>query len=53
MKTILILIILCCSSESENGYTYEAKDLTTNQEGIFHSQTKHNIGDTIVMSIRK
>ena len=47
MKTILVLVILCCNSQTESGYKYEAKNLTTNQTGDFYSQAKFNVGDTV------
>ena len=49
MKTILVLVILCCNSQTESGYKYEAKNITTNQIGDLYSQTKYNIGDTITI----
>jgi hypothetical protein len=47
MKTILVLVILCCNSQTENGYKYQVKNITTNQTGDFYSQAKFNVGDTV------
>jgi len=53
MKTIIVLVILCCNSQSESGYKYEAKNLTTNQTGDFYTQVKYNEGDTVRIEINK
>jgi len=52
MKTIIVLVILCCNSQSESGYKYEAKNLTTNQTGDFYTQVKYNEGDTVRIEIK-
>ena len=49
MKTILVLVILCCGSQTQNGYKYEVKNLTTNQTGDFYSQAKFSVGDTVTI----
>jgi len=33
MKTLLLLIVICCGSEKEGTYVYEAKNLATNEVG--------------------
>ena len=47
MKTVLVMIILCCNAQTDNGYKYEAKNLTTNQTGTLFSEVKYDVGDTI------
>ena len=49
MKTILVLVILCCGSQTQNGYKYEVKNLTTNQTGDLFSNVKYNVGDTVIV----
>ncbi len=52
MKTILVLVILCCDLPTDNGYKYEAKNLQTNQTGDFYTQAKYNKGDTVKIEIK-
>ena len=47
MKTLLILVIVCCDLPTENGYKYEAKNTQTNQTGNLYSLEKYEIGDTV------
>ena len=49
MKTILIFVILCCNSQTENGYKYEAKNINTEQTGTLFSSVKYNEGDTVII----
>ena len=49
MKTILVLVILCCNTQTDNGYQYEAKNLKTNQTGDLYSQVKYNVGDPVII----
>lgn len=52
MKTLLLLVIICCSSEKDGVYTYEAKNLTTNDIGQLHTMTPYNVGDTVKLNLR-
>ena len=47
MKTLLILVIVCCDLPTENGYKYEATNVNTNQTGSLFSSVKYNVGDTV------
>lgn len=49
MKTLIVLVILCCNSQEQNGYKYEAKNITTDQTGVYFSTVKHNEGDTVII----
>lgn len=52
MKTILVLVILCCDLPTDNGYKYEAKNLQTNQTGDFYTKVKYNEGDTVKIQMK-
>jgi hypothetical protein len=49
MKTILILVILCCNTQKDDVYQYETKNLKTNQTGDLYCQSKYNVGDTVII----
>jgi len=53
MKTLLVLVIVCCASEQEGQYVYEAKNLNTNEVGTLHTQSKYEIGDTLRIPVTK
>lgn len=58
MKTIIafkMLLVLCCYSESENGYKYEVKTLGENvsETGVVYTSTKYSEGDTILLPYQK
>jgi hypothetical protein len=52
MKTLLILVIVCCDLPTDNGYKYEAKNTQTNQTGDFYTTVKYSEGDTVKIEIR-
>ena len=48
MKLGLFFVILCCYTESTNGYKYEVKNLKdTTQTGVLYSKAKFTKGDTV------
>jgi len=51
MKTLLVLVIICCASQKDGVYTYEAKDVKTNLTGQLHSEVKYQEGDTVKLNI--
>ena len=53
MKTILVIIILCCNTQTDSGYQYEAKNVETNQVGNLYSVERYNEGDTVKLEINK
>lgn len=52
MKTLLLLIVICCGSEKEGTYVYEAKNLATNEVGKLYSGVKYNVGDTLTIQMK-
>ena len=48
MKVGLLLLVICCISQENNGYRYEAKNLKdTTQNGVLYSTQKYKVGDTL------